>query len=345
MSFRKDGNVGIGTTTPAYLLSLGGLGVQSTIAFNRSSDGTSVGEITGQAGGLLMRGGGTYINMPNSNQATIGTGQLSLGAMWGIRGSGSTSATTSLLVQNSGGNNTLQLKDNGDLLVGTTASGLGRIYVPHDAAYGDRVFLSIQNGFDLLSTRSNAVLLINGGYFYGGDHWLTGSNQGLYGTTANQTSASSVRLSTAVNAYNGTSQNDACNLLYIQNRDITLQAAGSVNWIKMDGNVYEAGGGGAKWCTGIYYNPSFTGGTLLANSHYCYHATSGQMMVNTTSPNSSAQLQVDSTTRGFLPPRMTDAEIRAIVAPANGLIAYNTDINHLCCYQAGAWVKFSHTPM
>lgn len=59
----------------------------------------------------------------------------------------------------------------------------------------------------------------------------------------------------------------------------------------------------------------------------------------------SAILQADSTTRGFLPPRMTDAQIRAIVAPAEGLIAYNTDISHLCCYQAGAWVKFNHSPM
>jgi hypothetical protein len=59
----------------------------------------------------------------------------------------------------------------------------------------------------------------------------------------------------------------------------------------------------------------------------------------------SAILQADSTTKGFLPPRMTDAQIRAIVAPAEGLVAYNTDISHLCCYQAGAWVKFNHSPM
>jgi hypothetical protein len=59
----------------------------------------------------------------------------------------------------------------------------------------------------------------------------------------------------------------------------------------------------------------------------------------------SSILQADSTTKGFLPPRMTDAQARAIVSPVNGLIVYNTTINHLCCYQAGAWVKFSHTPM
>lgn len=59
----------------------------------------------------------------------------------------------------------------------------------------------------------------------------------------------------------------------------------------------------------------------------------------------SAILQADSTTKGFLPPRMTTAEINAIATPAEGLVAFNTTISHLCCYQSGAWVKFNHSPM
>jgi hypothetical protein len=62
-------------------------------------------------------------------------------------------------------------------------------------------------------------------------------------------------------------------------------------------------------------------------------------------PVASAQFQIDSITRGFLPPRMTNAEILAISSPAEGLIVYNTTISNLCCYQAGAWSKFSHSPM
>jgi len=61
--------------------------------------------------------------------------------------------------------------------------------------------------------------------------------------------------------------------------------------------------------------------------------------------NTSAALQVESTTKGFLPPKMTDAQVRAISTPANGLVVYNTTIDHLCVYQAGAWVKISHSPM
>lgn len=276
----------------------------------------------------------------------VGVNETSPTAKLQIKGSGSTSATTSLLVQNSAGNRLLETKDNGDLYVGNTASNTGTIVVPHSPTYVDRVFMSIDGGFPLFSTISNAILEISCGQFYTkGNMVMRNLNEGIIGQTANATNNSSIQLTTSVNSYGGTSQDDACNLLYVKNNGTILQAQGSVNWIKMDGTVNEAGGGGAKWCTGIYYNPTLTGGTLLANSHYCYHATSGQMMVNTTSPQSSAQLQVDSTTRGFLPPRMTDAQIRAIASPVNGLVAFNTDINVLCCYQAGIWVKFSHSPM
>jgi hypothetical protein len=69
------------------------------------------------------------------------------------------------------------------------------------------------------------------------------------------------------------------------------------------------------------------------------------MMVNTTSPQSSAQLQVDSTTRGFLPPRMTDAQVRAIVSPAVGLEVYNTTLDCPVFYSSTGWRKVSHSVM
>jgi len=44
-------------------------------------------------------------------------------------------------------------------------------------------------------------------------------------------------------------------------------------------------------------------------------------------PDGSAKLDVASTTKGFLPPRMTTAEIDAIVSPAIGLESYDNNIN------------------
>lgn len=76
-----------------------------------------------------------------------------------------------------------------------------------------------------------------------------------------------------------------------------------------------------------------------------YGNTQVQIASTASALEASAQLQIDSTTRGLLIPRMTNAEVLAIAAPANGLLVYNTTINHLVAYQGGTWVKFSHSPM
>ena len=51
----------------------------------------------------------------------------------------------------------------------------------------------------------------------------------------------------------------------------------------------------------------------------------GNVGIGTTTPNSSAKLHVDSTTQGFLPPRMTAVQANAIVTPEEGLMVYVTN--------------------
>ena len=60
--------------------------------------------------------------------------------------------------------------------------------------------------------------------------------------------------------------------------------------------------------------------------------TNGNVSINSASDNASAQLQVDSTTRGFLPPRMTTTQKNAIATPTAGLVVYDTTLNKLCVY-------------
>jgi hypothetical protein len=55
-----------------------------------------------------------------------------------------------------------------------------------------------------------------------------------------------------------------------------------------------------------------------------------------TTVNLSAILQADSTTKGFLPPRMTTTQKNAISTPAAGLVIYDTTLNKLCVYTT-AW--------
>jgi hypothetical protein len=50
----------------------------------------------------------------------------------------------------------------------------------------------------------------------------------------------------------------------------------------------------------------------------------------------SARLAVNSTTQGFLPPRMTTTEKNAIASPATGLVVFDTTLGKLCVF-AGTW--------
>ena len=52
---------------------------------------------------------------------------------------------------------------------------------------------------------------------------------------------------------------------------------------------------------------------------------------------SSAVLELQSTTRGFLPPRMTNAQMVAIVTPATGLMVYDTTNNKVNVYNGSDW--------
>jgi hypothetical protein len=48
-------------------------------------------------------------------------------------------------------------------------------------------------------------------------------------------------------------------------------------------------------------------------------------------------LIVNSTTQGFLPPRMTTTQKNAIASPASGLVVYDTTLNKLCVRGAASW--------
>jgi len=53
----------------------------------------------------------------------------------------------------------------------------------------------------------------------------------------------------------------------------------------------------------------------------------GAVGIGTSSPSASAILDLTSTTLGFAPPRMTSAQMNAIVSPVNGMQVHNTSAN------------------
>jgi len=64
-----------------------------------------------------------------------------------------------------------------------------------------------------------------------------------------------------------------------------------------------------------------------------------QTGIGTTTPHASAKLDVTSSDKGFLPPRMTSAQRTAISSPAAGLMVYQTDgTSGLYYYNGTAWI-------
>lgn len=64
-----------------------------------------------------------------------------------------------------------------------------------------------------------------------------------------------------------------------------------------------------------------------------------QMGIGTASPSSAAELDISSTSKGILIPRMTDAQMRAISSPATGLKVYNTNTNSVYYFNGSDWLS------
>jgi len=63
----------------------------------------------------------------------------------------------------------------------------------------------------------------------------------------------------------------------------------------------------------------------------------GQVGVNASTPNASSTLDVSSTTKGMLIPRMTTTQRQAITSPAQSLLVFDTTDSRFYFYNAGNW--------
>jgi hypothetical protein len=108
-----------------------------------------------------------------------------------------------------------------------------------------------------------------------------------------------------------------------------------VGGIRADGNGAEIGGSG--YSSKILCS---NGGARIQffTTTERMRLEGGNLLINTTTDVASSKLTIESTTQGFLPPRMTSAQRTAIASPATGLIVYQTDgVEGLYLRTSTAW--------
>ena len=85
---------------------------------------------------------------------------------------------------------------------------------------------------------------------------------------------------------------------------------------------------------------SNTVASITTPDSYLSINSGGQLVViGSTSTYNSAQVAIDSTTKGFLPPRMTTTQKNAIATPATGLQVYDTTLNQMSYYNGTTWTN------
>lgn len=274
MSFRKDGNIGIGTTTPGVKLDVHA-STNVVAQFNRTGAGKS------------------WIQFLQA-----GAGKWNVG------------------YDNTNGNYTIyDVVNSTDRMVVTNAGNVG---------IGTSAPNSLLN---VIGTGSG--IRVNTG---GGDSWIPYIDNNWYirssGTIINDNGTGGVSIgvnspTTARLFVKGTGSTSATTALLVQNSTglslMTIpDGAGRITF----GIDIEAG---------TFFGQVYIVGKLFLSN-------SGSAVFGNDSLDASAVLQANSTTKGFLPPRMTNAQRLAIATPAVGLMVYCTDaVEGLYIYKSTGW--------
>ena len=129
---------------------------------------------------------------------------------------------------------------------------------------------------------------------------------------------------------------------------VTINGAGSntvdiVVGASVNTNIFNADGtlGGNRTVTQDSNTLAFTGGDFTVDgTTLVVDESESAVAIGASAPAASAVLEVSSTTKGFLFPRMTETQRDAIGSPATGLLVYQTDGDEgVYIYKSFGWVQ------
>jgi uncharacterized protein (TIGR02145 family) len=92
-------------------------------------------------------------------------------------------------------------------------------------------------------------------------------------------------------------------------------------------------------------NTPYWNGTQWIVNNSNIHNNGAGVGIGTDNPNTSAKLDISSSTQGFLPPRMTTNQRDAITSPAIGLVIFNISTNCLNFFIGSGWNETCGNPI
>ena len=92
-----------------------------------------------------------------------------------------------------------------------------------------------------------------------------------------------------------------------------------------------------------YKLTSIFGSLFLFAIIFCSLTSHAQVGIGTTNPDASSMLDITSTSKGLLVPRMTTAQRNAITTPSNSLLVYDTTLKSFYYYDSttSSWVSIN----
>jgi hypothetical protein len=314
---------GLGTGSPLYL-STGGLRVGTTAGSAMYWDDTN-------------------------NRLGIGTNVPS--ATTHIVGAGNTSATTALILQNSSGLEMLKVTNDSKFKIIPTALMPDVLFIEDFRFPGEKVLqLGTRNNAAFGAVSSRSRMFIDAGINAPGEYLIinsaSGNSVGINETTptaklhikgSGSTSATTSLLVQNSSAFTSLRTLDNGEVLmypsstYPTDTSFRSYQSAGLTVVGLISDRITVSGGGAQDTYiqgyGTYLHYQQFRGLVINNS-----------LGATTSSTPSALVEIQSTTQGFLPPRMTTTQKNAIASPANGLIVYDTDLVRPCFFNGATWI-------
>ena len=363
-----NGNVGIGTTNPTHRLQIGNgtaTGSQYFRVFNSASDiyvGQSGGTIFGFSGnsaGFVVSDNASFplgIGTTSAQPFVIGTNNVERLRITsaGNVGIGTSSPAYQLSLA---GSANIQGVSGLNLLVGTRGIFFGLTGSTEVSTYlaTSPLIFSLNQGSTAVARFAPTT----------GNFLINTTTDAGYKLQVNGTGyfADNLKLQTGIISFDGVSgyygnaiKYEAGKFNLYQSGNLHLGVGGNNITLYKDTKILGNVGIGTTTPSAKIHtdNTATTGvGAIIENSNVTntddliqFHNSTGEVASITndggagfgnSSIDASAKVEITSTTKGFLPPRMTGTQAEAIATPAEGLMVYSTDGSGVTITSKGWW--------